>query len=140
MTGESAPAGADLEHRLTPLKLALRDGPVELPFERLGQRLLVIFIDALAVGGKDGIEKAQKQLRVGIVVGGNRALVAINLAEQKRLDETPGGDQRMPVAEMDAEGKRSQHIALDVDIAVQISFGNVTIIEAPDRHERPLNS
>ena len=43
------------------LLAALLDGPVEFPLERLGQRLVVIGVDALAIGRKDGIEKAQEQ-------------------------------------------------------------------------------
>ena len=105
VAGEGAPARADLEHRLAGAELAFLDGPVEFPLERLGQRLVVIGVDALAIGGKDGIEKAQEQLRVGIVVRGDRPLVGVDLPEQKRLDEAPSRDQRMTVVKCGASAK-----------------------------------
>src|SRR6478609_393932 len=51
VTGDGAPTGADLKRGLTWTELALLDGPVELPLERLRERLIVMGINPLAVGG-----------------------------------------------------------------------------------------
>jgi hypothetical protein len=80
----------------------LLDGPIELAFERLRQGLVVMSVDALAVGREHRIEEAEEQLRIGIVVGRDCLLVGIDLPEQQRLDETPGRDQRMTVVERGA--------------------------------------
>ena len=104
----------------------------------MDERLVVILVHALAIGGKHGIEKAQEQLRVSIVVGGDRPLVGIDLSEQERLDEAPGRDQRVPVVERSPELEGLQHIALDVDIALQIGLGDIPLVERAQRPERPL--
>jgi hypothetical protein len=95
-------------------------------------------VDALAVGREHRIEEAEEQLRIGIVVGRDCLLVGIDLPEQQRLDETPGRDQRMTVVERGAQGKRLQHVAFNVDIALQIGLGDVAFVERAQRPERPL--
>src|SRR5262249_41108247 len=99
MTREGAPAGADLEHSLAGAELAFLNRPIEFALERLGQRFIVIAVNALAIGRKNRIEKAQEQLGIDVVVGSYGALVGIDLAEQERLDETPGCDQGVTVVE-----------------------------------------
>jgi hypothetical protein len=115
----------------------LLEGPVELALERLRQRLIVIGIDALAIGREHGIEEAQEELGVGIVVRGDRLLVGVDLPEQKRLDEAPSRDQRMAVVERRAQRKRLQHVAFDVDVALQVSLGDVALVERAQRPHRP---
>jgi hypothetical protein len=114
----------------------LLDGPIELAFQRLRQRLVVISVDALAVGREHRIEEAQEQLRIGIIVGRDRLLVGIDLPEQQRLDETPRRDQRMKVVERSAQGKGLQPVAFNVDITLQIGLGNVAFVERAQRPER----
>ena len=95
-------------------------------------------VDALAVGREHRIEKAQEHLRVGVVVRGDGALVGIDLPEQQRLDEAPGRHERMTVVERGAERERLQHVALEIDVALQIGLGDVALIERAQRLERAL--
>ena len=115
VAGECPPAGSDLEHRLARAEPALLDRPVEFPLQRGCERLVVIGVDALAVGRKDWIEEAQEEVRIGVVVGGDRLLVGIDLTEEERLDEAPGKHQRVAVIEMGSEREGLQHVAFDVD-------------------------
>ena len=117
MAGEGAPAGTDLEHALSRTELAFLDRPIEFALERRGERLVVMRVDALAVGREHRIEKAQEHLRVGVVVRGDGPLVGIDLPEQHRLDEAPGGDQGMTIVEGGAKRERLQHVALKIDVA-----------------------
>jgi hypothetical protein len=91
----------------------------------------------LAIGREHGIEEAQEELGVGIVVRGDRLLVGVDLPEQKRLDEAPSRDQRMAVVERRAQRKRLQHVAFDVDVALQVSLGDVALVERAQRPHRP---
>ena len=138
MSGEGAPAGADLEHALSRTELAFLDGPVEFALESLGERLLVMRIDALAVGREHRVEEAQEQLRVGVVVRGDRLLVGVDLPEQQRLDEAPGADQRMAVVEGGAKRERLQHVALMIDVALQIGLGDVALVQRAQRLDGAL--
>ena len=97
--GERAPARADLEHTLAGPELATFDGIAELSLQRRRQGLVVAQVDALAVGRMGFIEKAQEQTLVGIVVRLDRLPVGVDLSEQQWLEETPGGDPRVPVVE-----------------------------------------
>ncbi len=138
VTGEGAPAGTDLQHTFSRSELAFLDCPVELPLQRFRQRLVVALVDALAVGGEHRIEEAQEQLRVEIVVRGDRLLVGVDLPEHSGLDEAPGRDQRMAVVERGAQRKRLQHVAFDVDVTLQIGFGDVALIQRAQRLDGPL--
>ena len=138
MPGKGAPAWADLQHALSRAKLAFLDHPVELALQGLGERLVVMGVDALAVGREHRIEKAQEQLRVGVVVRGDGALVGIDLTEQQRLDEAPCRHQRMAIVERGAERERLEHVALKIDVALQISLGDIALIERAQRLQRAL--
>ena len=138
MAGEGAPAGADLEHALAGTELAFLDRPVELPLERAGQRLVVMLVDALAISGEDGVEKTQEQFGVGVVVGGDGALVGIDLTEQKRLDEAPRQHERMTIVEEGSKREGLEHVALDIEVAVQIGLADVALVEGAERPERAI--
>ena len=138
MTGERAPTRADLEHLLAGSELALLDGPVEFALERLRQGLVVAFIHTLAVGGKDGVEEAQEQLGVGVVVRRDRLLVGIDLSKQQRLNEAPGGDEGVAIVEQLPEREGLQHVPFEVNVAAQIGLGNVAFVQGPDCAERAL--
>src|SRR4029079_141359 len=129
MSGERAPAGADLEHAGSLANAALLERPIKFPLQRFRQRLVVTLIDALAIGGKNRIEKTQKEIWIGVVVRGDRPLVGVNLTEQQRLEEAPGRDQRMRVVKRLAKVEGLQHVALKIDIAVDIGFGDIALIE-----------
>jgi hypothetical protein len=64
--------------------------------------------------------------------------VSVNLPEQKRLDEAPSRDQRVPVVERGAKRKRLQHVAVEVDIPRQIGFSDIALIQAAQRAQGPL--
>ena len=138
MSGEGAPARADLQHARALADATLLERPVEFPLERRRQRLVVVLVHALAIGGKDRIEEAQEQLRVGVVVGGDGPLVGIDLSEQQRLDEAPGRDQRVPVVERGAEIEGLHHVAFEVDVALQIGLGDISLVEGAQRPQRTL--
>src|SRR6476619_5450835 len=138
MPGKGAPTWAELQHALSRAKLAFLDHPVELALQSLGERLVVMGVDALAVGRERRIEKAQEQLRVGVVVRGDGALVGIDLAEQQRLYEAPCLLQRMAIVERGAERERLEHVALEIDVALQISLGDIALIERAQRLKRAL--
>ena len=130
---KGAPARADLENAAAGLQLAALDAIVEFPAQRRLQRLVVVLVDALAVGRQHRIEKAQEKLRVEIVVRGDRLLVGVDLPHDERLDEAPGRDQRMPVVERGAERKGLDHVAVDVEVALQVGFGDVALVEGLQR-------
>jgi hypothetical protein len=95
-------------------------------------------IDALAIGRKDGVEETQEQLRVGVVVGGDSLLVGVDLPEQERLEEAPSGDQRVAIVKLGTQRKRLQHVAFDVDVALEIGLGDVALVQRAERSQRPL--
>src|SRR6188472_1619162 len=110
MSGERSPTGANLEHGFSRTHFAFLDNPIELPLEGLGQRLVVMGINALAVRRKNWIEKAQEELRVNVVMGDYRALVGIDLTEQEGLHEAPRADERMTVGKTRPQGERGKHV------------------------------
>ncbi len=69
---------------------------------------------------------------------GDRLLVGVDLPEQRGLDEAPRGDQRVTVVERGPQRKRLQHVAFDVDVALQIGFGDVALVQGPQSLDRPL--
>src|SRR6185503_17165272 len=71
-------------------------------------------------------------------VRGDGALVGIDLPEQHRLDEAPGGHQRMTVVEGGAEREGLQHVAFNIDVALQIGLGDVAFIERAQRLDGSL--
>src|SRR4029078_3718859 len=119
MSGERAPAGADLEHAGSLANAALVERPIKFPLQRFRQRLLVTLIDALAIGGKNRIEKTEKEIWIGVVVRGDRPLVGVNLTEQQRLEEAPGRNQRMRVIKRLAEGEGGQHGVRNIETRVE---------------------
>ena len=129
---------AKAPHALSLTELAFLDRPIELALQSLGERLIVMRVDALAVGREHRIEKAQEHLRVGVVVRGDGALVGIDLPEQHRLDEAPGGHQRMTVVEGGTERERLQHVAFNINIALEIGLGDVALIERAQRLDGAL--
>ena len=44
----------------------------------------------------------------------------------------------MAVVEMGSERKRLQHVALDVDVALQIGLGDIALVQRTKRTHRPL--
>src|SRR4029077_5878869 len=87
-----APAGADLEHAVARLEAKLLKAVVELAARRLGQALVPGVEDALRVGRMLRIGKGEEEVRVDVVVVGDRAAVRPYLAEQQRLKEAPRRD------------------------------------------------
>ena len=76
-------------------------------------------INALRVAGRLGVQKAQEEVRVDIVVRGYRRLVGAHLPEQQRLEETPRRGERVKVAHRLPQLERAQHVAVDVDVAAR---------------------
>src|SRR4029078_6687012 len=75
---------------------------------------------------------------MGVVMGGNTALVGIDLPEQERLDEAPSRHDRMAVVKRLPQGEGLQHVALDIDIGGEIGLGDIGLIEGADRAERAI--
>ena len=130
---EGAPARSDFEDARAGADPAFLEAPVEFPGERVGERLVVMRIDALAVGRQHRVEEAQKELRVGIVVRADRLAVRIDLPEDRRLHEAPCGDQRMPVVQRSPQRERRDHVAVEVHVAPQVGLGDVSLVEALQR-------
>ena len=66
---------------------------------------------------------------------GDGLIVGVDLAEQQRLHEAPGSDQGVAIVERGAQRKGLEHVALKVDVALQIGLGDVAFIERPQRPE-----
>src|SRR5262245_18267735 len=64
-------------------------------------------------------------------------LVGIDLSEQQRLDEAPSSDERVAIIERGAQRKRLQHVAFDVNVALQIGLGDIAFVERAKRPHRP---
>jgi hypothetical protein len=71
-------------------------------------------------------------------VRSDRLLVGVDLPEQRGLDEAPRGDQRVTVVERGPQRKRLQHVAFDVDVALQIGFCDIALVQGPQGFDRPL--
>src|SRR5262245_23908874 len=138
MSSERSPTGANLKHGFSRTHFAFLDNPIELPLEGLGQRLVVVGINALAVRRKHWIEKAQEELRVDVVMGDYGAFVGIDLTEQERLNEAPRADQRMTVGKTRAQGKRSKHVPFEIDVTFKISLSDLAFIERAKRLQPSL--
>ena len=69
---------------------------------------------------------------------GDGLLIGVDLTEQEGLDEAPGGDEGMSIVERSAEGEGLEHIALEVDVALQISLGDVALIESAQGPDGPV--
>ena len=132
-----APAGTDLQDMVAGLQLQFLEAIVELAQGRDVEGLVRRFIDALGVAGSLGIEKAQEEIRIDVVMRGDRLPVGVNLAEDQGLDEAPGVGQQMEILHRPAELERAQHVALEVDVAGEIGIAEAAFVEAGDGLERP---
>ena len=138
MPGESAPTGPDLQHA----GVLADAGPVNCVIEFAGkggaEALVVIFVDTLAVGRFVGIEKTQEQIRIEIIVRSDGLLVGIDLPEEERLNEAPRRHQQVTVIERGAKGKWRNHIAGQIQIALQEGLGNIALVQGLERPHRAL--
>ena len=70
-----------------------------------------------------------------IVVVGDRIAVGLDLPEYERLDEAPDRRYWMRVAHSFAQPKRTQHVAADIDAAVEKGFADIALVERRDGFE-----
>ncbi len=126
------PTRPDFENMVARLELAFFIAVVELAQRRDIERLVGAFIHALRVAGCLGIEEAQKEFRIDIVMGGDRLAIGADLPEEKRLDEAPGSDQQVEILHRTAQFEGAQHVAFDVDVAGEIGIADAPFIDTGD--------
>ena len=125
-----APAWTDLENTVSGLQAELLEAIVELPEGRGAQRVFGSAVDALRVHRMVAIEEAQEELRIDIVVIRYRLPVRPDLAEQQRLQETPQGDDIVPIAHAAADLEGPQHVAFDIDMPRDIGVADPPFVHA----------
>ncbi len=64
---------------------------------------------------------------------GDGLLVGIDLTEQERLDEAPGSNEGMSIVELGAEREGLQHIALEIDVALEVGLGDIALVQGAQR-------
>lgn len=68
-------------------------------------------------------------------MGGDRLPVRVHLAEEERLDEAPRGGDEVEVLHRLPELERAHHVALDLDVALQIGVADASLVDAGDRRK-----
>src|SRR5262245_2363599 len=98
-----------------------------------GERFIRVVIDALRVARRLRIKKAQEKRRINVVVRADRTLVGVDLAEQHRLDESPGGNHGMKILHRSPEFEGLQHVTFDIDVPNQIRIADPTLVDTAER-------
>src|SRR5262249_62138931 len=92
-----------------------------------------IIVDALCVAGCLGVEKAQEEHRVNVVVSTDSEFVCVDLPKKKRLNESPRDDQGMEILHRCPEFEGTQHVAFDIYVAGQIGIPDPALVDTLDR-------
>ena len=112
------------------LKAQFLKAVVEFSERRGFERLVGVLVHTLRIDGFRRIEEAQEEVGVHLVVGRDCLLVCVDLAEQQRLQEAPDRGDRMKVLHRPAQGKRGEHVTVNIEIAHEIGLADATFIEA----------
>ena len=113
------------------LQLAFVEAVVELARGGGSQGVAVVAIvdeHALRVGRPLRIEESEEERRINVVVGADDPSIGAYLPEQARLEESPGGHQRVDVAQRSPQPERRRHVAFDVDVAGNVGVGEAAFV------------
>ena len=65
-------------------------------------------------------------------MGANGLFVRVDLTKQQRLDEPPGGNERVKILHSATQFERAQHIPIDVDVTVEVGISDLAFVDASD--------
>src|SRR4029450_4397922 len=71
-------------------------------------------------------------------MGGDRLAIGVDLAEHQRLDEAPGGDEKVKILHRVPELEGAQHVAPESDVAGEMAIPDAAFIDTRDCPHRAV--